>query len=69
MKRTKKEKAIAFVDKIYKAAKKYRDTKGYKENLGYDQQPKLEDFINKLDMPYSEAAKVIEYFYVKIDSL
>ena len=64
-----KNKSIKFVDNLYKKAIKIRDTKGHRENLGYDQQPKLEDFMSKLEMPYSDKADVITYFYSKMDSV
>ena len=35
-----KQKALRFVDKVYKKACAYRDKHGYRENLGYDQQNK-----------------------------
>lgn len=64
-----KNKAIRFVDKIIKIAKKERDTKGYRENLGYDQANKVRDEIYKLGLEYNQEAEVMKYFYLMCDSI
>jgi len=65
----KKKKARQFVDKIYQAAVNYKNKHGYRENLGYDQQNNLEEFMNEIDLPYGDAAEIIDYFYMKMEQI
>jgi len=46
-----------------------RDTKGYRENLGYDQQNRLEEYLNGLDLTYPEHAALIREFYKACDQI
>jgi hypothetical protein len=67
--KSKKQRAMQFVDRAYQAAINYRDKHGYRENLGYDQQNNLEDFMYELDIHISDAGEVINYFYLKMDQV
>ena len=42
---------------------------GYRENLGYDQQSKLEEYLNGLDLTYPEHAALIREFYKACDQI
>jgi len=57
------EQAMYKATELITIAKKYRDHKGYRENLGYEDAPKLQAFLSKLDLGYMEETHVLEFFY------
>lgn len=56
-------------EQLYKKACKERDKKGYRENLGYDQIFKLNDYLEKFDLTYSEECQITDYFFKLCDSI
>jgi len=61
------KKAIKIVDRAILKAKQEKNTKGYRENLGYDQYPKVQEQIDKLDLSYSENSEAMNYFNSQCD--
>ncbi len=57
------DKALKKVYALVTAAKIERAKKGYRENLGYDQQRKLEGYLSKLNLTYTQRSTVIQAFY------
>lgn len=54
------------VNKMYKLLEKSKEeyyNKGVRENLGYDQQSKLDDYMNTLNLTYPERCLIISEFY------
>lgn len=54
---------------IIKKAARERDAKGYRENLGYDQGNKFQDYLNQLDLTYSQHAALTREFDTACDKL
>lgn len=63
------QKAERKIKQLIDRAKRERDRKGYRENLGYDSQRKLEEFLQTLNLSYSDEARLIELFYKECDKI
>lgn len=63
------KRGTAFATRLVKKAEKERDTKGYRENLGYDQARKLDAYLGKLDLTYSEEAQITKVFFKQCDNI
>jgi hypothetical protein len=61
--------ALKYARKLVEKARKERDTKGYRENLGYDQDNKLRNRINKMNLSYGEQAAIMTEFYKLCDNI
>lgn len=64
-----KTKALRKINTLINRAKRERDKKGYRENLGYDSQGKLEDYLETLDLSYSEKANLSRSFLDKCNQI
>ena len=57
------------IQSIINTATHERDTTGYRENLGYDQQNKLQEYLNTLDLTYPEFCLFMGEFYRACDAI
>jgi len=69
IKMRKYKRAIKYADKLIQEAEKERDEKDYRENLGYELDIQLKDFLAALNLPYSQEAQVLQYFYRRCDQI